>query len=337
MPRAHTIILAAALAVSPMAAASAQPTLKSEAAVASDIVRIGDLVAGAGELADIAVFRAPDLGHMGAVPAARVLEAVRSHGLDDVDTRGVREIAVTRLARSISVQEIEQRTIAALAGKRGLGEAENLALTFDREVRTLQVEMTAGELTLLRASYDPYSARFDVTFSLPGSTVVPRLRYTGTLVETIEVAKLVRPMGRGDVIRASDITTERRPKATVAAGALERPEQVVGFAARRALGAGQALRSADLMKPELVRQNEAVTVVYESPGLSLSIRGKALESGAAGDIVNVVNIQTKRTLQGTVTAPGRVSIAATTPPLVVSDRPPMNSTVAAAAPQQRSE
>ena len=42
----------------------------------------------------------------------------------------------------------------------------------------------------------------------------------------------------------------------------------------------------------------------------LTVRGKALEAGAEGDIVGVLNIQSKRTVQGTVTGPGRVTIAA---------------------------
>ena len=49
------------------------------------------------------------------------------------------------------------------------------------------------------------------------------------------------------------------------------------MAARRALRAGQPLRSADLMKPELVQRNETVTLVYEVPGIVLTMRGKALE------------------------------------------------------------
>jgi flagellar basal body P-ring formation protein FlgA len=69
------------------------------------------------------------------------------------------------------------------------------------------------------------------------------------------------------------------------------------------------------MKPDLVLRNEAVTLIYEAPGLMLTIRGKALESGAEGDLVNVLNIQSKRTVQGTVSGPGQVTMA---PPRLVT-------------------
>ena len=334
MTRSIVAALTASLVLcSVVAADERRPALKQNVAVVGDIVRIGDLLTHAGSLADTAIFRAPDLGQTGMVGVARVLEAVRKHGLDDVDTRGAADVEVTRLARTISIKEIEQRVAAALAGRASLGDAQNLAITFDH-VRQLHVEPDAGELTVARASFERSSSRFDVTFELPGSR--RRLRYTGTVVETVTVAALVRSVVRGDIIQASDIEIERRPKTSVPGGALEQAEHIVGMAARRTLPAAQPLRAADLMRPELVRQHQAVTVIYEAPGLSLTLRGKALEAGAEGDVVSVLNIQTKRTMQGTVTGPGRIRIGASAPAPIASERTNTQS-IAAAAPQQRAE
>ena len=83
--------------------------------------------------------------------------------------------------------------------------------------------------------------------------------------------------------------------------------------ARRQLRAGQALRVADLAKPDLVQRDQNVTLIYESPGLYLTVRGKALESGTEGDVVNVVNLQSKRTVSGAVSGRGQVSISVATP------------------------
>ena len=62
------------------------------------------------------------------------------------------------------------------------------------------------------------------------------------------------------------------------------------------------------MKPDLVQRNDTVTLVYEVPGVVLTIRGKAVEGGAEGDVINVLNEQSKRTLQGVIIGPGRVAI-----------------------------
>ena len=39
----------------------------------------------------------------------------------------------------------------------------------------------------------------------------------------------------------------------------------------------------------------------------LTIRGKAADSGAEGDVISVLNEQSKRTVQGTIIGPGRVA------------------------------
>ena len=62
-----------------------------------------------------------------------------------------------------------------------------------------------------------------------------------------------------------------------------------------------------------MQRNEAVTITYEVPGIMLTVRGKALEAGAVGDVVGVLNIQSNRTVQATVIGPGRVTIAAARP------------------------
>jgi flagella basal body P-ring formation protein FlgA len=108
------------------------------------------------------------------------------------------------------------------------------------------------------------------------------------------------------------VVIERRPKAEVGNDAPAR-ERTVGMQARRQLRAGQPIRNADLARPDLVQRDQSVTLIYEATGLYLTLRGKALESGTEGDVVNVMNLHSKRTVSGTVTGRGQVSIAVATP------------------------
>src|SRR5260221_7284538 len=101
MIRITTFAIAALLALGASAAAQGtpqqeRPVLKSAAIVTGDIVRVGDLVENAGIIANVAIFRAPDLGFTGNVPASAVVEAVRAHALVGLDTGGINEVAVTR-------------------------------------------------------------------------------------------------------------------------------------------------------------------------------------------------------------------------------------------------
>ena len=57
------------------------------------------------------------------------------------------------------------------------------------------------------------------------------------------------------------------------------------------------------------------------PGILLTVRGKALEAGAVGDLINVLNIQSNRTVQAAVIGPGQVVITATTPRVAAAVAP----------------
>jgi flagellar basal body P-ring formation protein FlgA len=291
---------------------SATPALKREAIIASDLVRIGDLIENAGASARVPIFRSPDFGHTGKVSAARVVEAVRPHGFPVVDTNGISEITVTRAVRNVALKDIEAQVAAALAKRLGVGDASDLTITLDRDTRSVQLEPGSGELQAARVYYEPRSGRFDITFEVPGSAIARRtpLRIVGVAIETTGVPVLTRALGRGEVVRGADVTIERRPKSDLRGDVATSVKDLIGLATRRPLRAGELVRTSDLTKPEIVQRNEAVTLVYETPGLMLTIRGKAMDSGTQGDLINVLNLQSKRTVQGTITGPGRVTIAA---------------------------
>lgn len=321
-------ILILALALLMPAAAAAQsgetplaPSLRQNVVVTDELVRIGDLIDNAGTAAQIAVFRAPDLGATGTVAVQRVVDAVRAHDVFAINTNGLKEITVTRASRNIGNADIEERIAGAIASQYRIGEAKNIGITFDRNFAAINVEPgIVGDLAVTRLSFDPRSGRFDVTLDVPGSHVVRRgaLRFTGVAAEVFDTAVVTRQVGRGEVLRANDVAIERRPKRELSTDSIADLGAAIGLAVRAPIRAGQALRRADLMRPELVARNEPVTLIFQAPGISLTVRGTAMEPGTEGDIINVVNIQSKRQVQGVVTGPGQVTVSSGRPRVTAS-------------------
>jgi flagellar basal body P-ring formation protein FlgA len=292
----------------------AAPMLRASVQVSGDLVRIGDLIDNAGSAGQIAIYRAPDLGTTGLLPVAQVLNTLRAHRVIGVDTRDLKEISVTRLARTLEGKGIELQVAHALERRNGFGEAANLSLTFDREPGDVRLDTGfsgAVQPTIVR--YDNRNGRFDVTLEVANENgaAAAKLRFTGTAVETVEAAVLARNVERNEIVKSSDVVVERRPKAEVGTDAALR-DRAVGMQARRQLRAGQAIKTADLGKPDLVQRDQNVTLIYEAPGIHLTMRGKALENGTEGDVVSVMNLQSKRTISGTVTGRGQVTISPVT-------------------------
>lgn len=325
MIRLCTAALFTALAFNSAFAQSTQdrPVLRAEAIVTGDIVRIGDLVENAGIIANIAIFRAPDLGTTGTVTADAVVDAVRAHALVGLDTAGLSEVTVVRASRTIAAKQIEDDVAAALSKQFNLGEPKNIVISFEREMRAIQVEPSAkGDPRIARISYDARTTRFDATVEIPtGISGKGLLRLTGRAVPAVDIVTVTHPIDRGVILKDSDIAIERRARAEIGRDVLTDRDLAVGLAVRTALQPGRPIRSADLMKPELVARNDAVTLVYEVPGVTITARGKALEGGAEGDVVNVLNEQSKRNVQGVVTGPGRVTVSNRTPRLAANIAP----------------
>jgi flagella basal body P-ring formation protein FlgA len=317
MLRATAIAAAALMLADPamsQVATPPTPTLKRAVTVTSDLVRIGDLVDHAGSSAGVPVFRSPDVGMTGAVPTDQVLQSLRSHDINDVNTNGIAAVEVTRPGRAITRHDIESRILRSLSIQYRAADPKNISVIFDRDVPTIYIEPSVtSDLEVSNVYFDPRSGRFDVTINAPGSAVLhdQTLRYSGSLIEMVQAATATRAIARGDIVRLADLTLTRKPKAEIKGDAITSLTPLTGMEAKNAIAPGQIVYTADLAKPERVKRDEAVTLIFEVPGITLTCRGKALEGGSDGDLINVLNVQSKRTVQGTISGPGRVVVAGT--------------------------
>ncbi|MFL6810810.1 MAG: flagellar basal body P-ring formation chaperone FlgA [Bradyrhizobium canariense] len=288
----------------------ATPTLRASITVTSDVVRVGDLIDNAGSAALIPVYRSPDLGTTGALPVAQVLAVLRAKQVIGVMTGDIKEVQVIRLARTLANKDLETAVASALERRFGLGDAANITVTFDRGIADMRLDASnTGVLQPVATRYDARSGRFDIAFEInsDNNPAPTKLRFTGNAIETVEVAVLTRDIDRVDLLKASDVAMERRPKAEVTGEAASR-DRTLGMQLRRPMRAGTPIRVADIVKPDFVQRDQNVTVIYQVPGIYLTTRGKAIESGAEGDTISVLNLQTKRTLSGVVTGRGQVTV-----------------------------
>ena len=313
-------VASSAFITSAIAQAPNQPRLKSEAIIHGDIVRIGDLIENCGVVANVPIFRAPDLGYTGSVSVDAVLNAIRDHALVGIDTAGLSKVVVTRATRTVPATDIEDLIARTLSARFDLGDSKDISVNLGHDMRSIYVDpLSVGEPRVAHIDYDTRSTRFDATIEIPSDSAKRSvLRITGRAIPTVEVVTIGRTVERGNILKDADIVMERRPRSEVGRDAITKRADVIGRAARGAMQGGRPLRAADLMKPDLVLRNQAVTLVYEAPGMVLTIRGKANEGGAEGDVISVLNEQSKRVVQGMIVGPGRVAITTGAPRLAAN-------------------
>lgn len=299
---AMALAFASLIAARPAGAASLRPMVE----VASDLVTLGDLFAGAGDLAGRPVFRAPAAGVTGALPVADALTAARVAGLAVDGRPDFAAVTVVRRSRIIDADAFARLVAAAAAARLAIAQSD-VAVDFDGTVPAVDADAAAAAPAVLSSlSLQPASGRFEAAVAVDVGAERQTVRLTGRAYETVTLPVLARPLDRRDVIGAGDLTTARFERRYVPARALLDAREIADMAARRPLRAGDILTAGDVEPPRLVRRGELVTVVLRRPGLMLSARGRALADGAKGETVAVLNEQSRRTIQGTVLADGLV-------------------------------
>lgn len=85
-------------------------------------------------------------------------------------------------------------------------------------------------------------------------------------------------------------------------------QMIVGKVARRTLLPGQPILVNALREPDLVKQGNSYIVTFEDEGLSISATATALQSGTAGDIVALRNVDSGTIIRGIVQADATIRV-----------------------------
>jgi flagella basal body P-ring formation protein FlgA len=319
-------LLASAAALAPGAAAQAlrlditapptpkverasDPKLKMNALVEGAVIRLGDLVEDAGDAADAEVAPAPAPGQRLALDAGQVISFARAKGLAVADTAPGRKVIVSRAGRTVPQDLILSRLADALVAQGVSPEkARQIQLANQRLSIKVPVEAQANVM-VENVDFDEATGRFTAIITTPGETAaVEHLEVAGRLVDTTRVPVPRANLAPGQVIRASDMEWIDMPTQRVGSNVILASEQIVGQAPRRALRAGSPVIMSDVERPQMVAKGAMVTMVVTTPNLTLTAIGKALEAGALGDTVRLVNPSSNKTIQGLVTAPNEVRV-----------------------------
>ena len=111
---------------------------------------------------------------------------------------------------------------------------------------------------------------------------------------------------RGQAISESDLTYATIAGSALMAGVVTNFAAAKDMEARRLLHTGEAFRSDDMRRPIVVTKGQAVTMLFNAPGVELTATGRAMSEGGVGDTVAVQNPASFRTINGVISAPGTV-------------------------------
>ncbi len=136
------------------------------------------------------------------------------------------------------------------------------------------------------------------------------MRWMAILLATTTLAQ-AEALVATHTIRAQTILTEADLQITDAniAGAISDLDAAIGLETRITLYAGRPIRLDDLGAPAIIDRNQIVTLGYLGTYLSIQTEGRALARGGVGDIIHVMNLNSRSTVTGRILADGSVSVS----------------------------
>ena len=311
----RTSLIVCGLLALPLAVHAA--TLRGGTTLSTPSVRLSDLWDGVEQ--DRAIGPSPEPGGRIIVEAAQLAAIARQFAVDWRPSSTADRIVLERPGHGFPREE----ALAALRAALGTaGVAADADVEMPGYVPPMVPAEVAGHAEVGQLDYSPVEGRFTAVLSITAPGMMPvHSRLSGRVIEMVDLPVAAHRMMPGDVIGPADLQHGRLRASAIRGEVAQVPAQAVGMAMRRSVGPGAPLLMADLARPLMVQKGEAVQMTLEAPGISLLAQGVAMDSGASGEHVRVLNTQSRAIVDAEVSGTGRVRVSGTTPVLLAAGAP----------------
>jgi flagellar basal body P-ring formation protein FlgA len=297
------VALAVLTAAAPIDAASLRPSIVIE----GDLVRLGDIFEDAGPKSETAVLYSPAPGRRVTLNAAWLSEVARIYHVAWRPMSQYDRVVVERAGNVISTTDIIAALRVELVAK-GMPKHQEIELT-NRQLEIVVPVETPTILEVRSITYNPTSGQFSAVVSAGGdSPKAQRVMAQGRAHNAAAVPVLRRQVNAGEVIRREDIDIVYRRDDQLGRDVITDPNRLVGRTPAFRVKLGEPVRESEVRVPTLVKRNGHVVLKLEWGSMTLTAQGKALEEGGRGDVIRVENLQSNKTVEGTVSGPDTVTV-----------------------------
>ncbi|MFD2262353.1 flagellar basal body P-ring formation chaperone FlgA [Lacibacterium aquatile] len=286
--------------------AAARVALREQVTVTESQVTLGDLFTGLdADIAARSVSPAPGLGERRVLDAGQLSAIAAANALSWRPADSKIKVTIERTGTEVPASAVVGALAAALAQQGAPGDGE-VSLDADKS-KVLVPQGSPATVDVADMAYDVRTTRFVATIRAPAGSGSSQ-RISGTFAPMVDVPVPASPIAAGTILRESDLVLNRMRADQKINQVVTDMSKLVGKTTKRALPVGAPVRPGDLISTILVSKNHIVNVQIVGGPMNLVMQGKALDDGAEGEIVRVLNTRSNKTVQGTVTGAGTVSV-----------------------------
>jgi flagellar basal body P-ring formation protein FlgA len=288
-------------------------TLRTMTTLHAPTVRLSDLFDDAGANADRVLGPGPGAGGRIVVEAAQLRAIARQFGVDWRPASSADRAVLDRPGRPLRRDDVLDAVRSALLAGGASADCDIELAGFTPPLVPFEADPRPVVSDL---DYDPNAGRFSAVLSVTGEAMEPiHVRIAGRVDETLELPVTAARLLAGSVLRAEDLHMARVHTTLLRGEIVHRVADAIGMQARRQIAVGQPLAVAELVRPTMVQKGANVQMLLDSPGIVLTAQGQAMEAGAIGERIRVVNPVSHAAVEATVIGPDRVRVAPNGVPL----------------------
>jgi flagella basal body P-ring formation protein FlgA len=138
--------------------------------------------------------------------------------------------------------------------------------------------------------------------------VITALPTSGRWLEMQAVPSVKRNIRAGEVITEDDIELMNYPKARLHDDNVMDMAELVGTTPRRTISNNRPIRKNEVQAPAVVKKGANVTMRFNTPAMSISTIGQALQAGGKGEMIRVKNMDSNAIVQATVLSESEVLV-----------------------------
>jgi len=304
---AKTLLMGAALCAAHNSALLASE-LQEQLVVTDAVVRLSDIFTDTGLSGETIILEAPAPGKKMPVSSYDLVKLAKKYELDWERPAYLKRIYVYREGTSFSLDELSAAIIDQARQHELEGDVE--IKVFGRKTGLkLPLGYTVDDITLSDFELSEQRNRFSAVLQIPtGSSEKMEQRISGTIEEVRLVPMFSRVMAPGEIISKNDLEWKKYPIRRILRDTIVASSQLIGQTVRRAIPANKLLRENDITVPVMIAKGSIVSITYKSGRLLLTMQGRALENGGAGETIRLMNQKSKKTVFAKVINDGLVEI-----------------------------
>lgn len=280
-------------------------SLKPVSIINNDVIKLGDIFDGVKNNADYVIGAAPQPGQDMVLNARTLYRIATALDLSWRPTSTGDQIIIRREATIVPYEAIENSVRSSLKEK-GVSGRYNLSINNGRPTMVLPNDQPE-KVEVSSLSYDHQKGYFQATLVAPSTdNPLKKTLVSGFVEHVVSVPVLHRNLQNGDIIGKNDIKMIEVPQHKLQHNIVLNTDDLIGMTPRRMSYAGKFIMEGSVEKPQIVKRGDKVTITFKEGPLTLTAKGKALQSGAKGDYVRVTNATSSRTVDAYVIGENQV-------------------------------